>query len=144
MSADAPRQFVDTNVLLYAYDSSTATKHDLAKSLIDRLWRERAGALSIQVLQEFFVNATTKVAEPMEISVARQQIRRLGTWTSHSPSVADVLAAIDIHRDHRISFWDAMIITAAQAAGAAVVWSEDLNADQSFDGLTVRNPFRDR
>src|SRR5438445_1772366 len=137
MSADAPRQFVDTNVLLYAYDSSTATKHDLAKSLIDRLWRERAGALSIQVLQEFFVNATTKVAQPMEISVARQQIRRFGTWTSHSPSVADVLAAIDIHRDHRISFWDAMIVRSAAQLGCSVLWTEDLNAGQTYRGVRV-------
>jgi predicted nucleic acid-binding protein len=68
-------------------------------------------------------------------------IADMATWCVVRPNEADVLSAIDATSRWRISFWDAMILTAAQSVGASVVWSEDLNADQTFDGLTVRNPF---
>ena len=137
-------EFCDTNVIVYAYDVTAGTRREFARQLLDRLWTDGVGAASVQVLQELFVTLTRKIARPVDVATARGITVDLATWRIICPTEADVLAAIDATARWRISFWDAMIITAAQAAGAAVVWSEDLNADQAFDGLTVRNPFRDR
>jgi predicted nucleic acid-binding protein len=134
-------EFCDTNVVVYAYDIAAGAKRERARQLLERLWIEGVGALSIQVLQELFVTLTRKIARPVDVPTARSIIADMATWRVARPNEADVLSAIDATSRWRISFWDAMILTAAQSVGASVVWSEDLNADQTFDGLTVRNPF---
>lgn len=143
ISAEGGRQFVDTNVLLYAYSRVPEDKHRRAVDLVRRLWDEGAGALSVQVLQEFFVNATTKIAGPLEESIARRRVRQLGTWTTHAPDPNDVLEAIDIRRDYGISFWDAMIVRSAASLRCGVLWTEDLNHGQVYRGVRVANPFRE-
>ncbi len=137
-------EFCDTNIIVYAYDSSAGTRRELARQLLERLWTDGIGAASIQVLQELFVTLTRKIARPVDVPTARGIVSDLATWRIVCPTEADVLTAIDATARWQISLWDAMILTTAQTAGAAVVWSEDLNADQTFDGLTVRNPFRAR
>ena len=141
MSAEAALEFVDSNVLVYLHDRSAGEKRALAKELVDRLWRDRRGCLSIQVLQEFYVNVTRKVPKPISSELASTIVAALGEWRTHRPAVADVVAAIDIQQRHRLSFWDGMMLRSAGALGCAVVWSEDLNAGQDYDDVRVMNPF---
>lgn len=141
MSGVKHLQFVDTNVLIYAHDRSAGDKHNLAKDLIHRLWSSREGCLSIQVLQEFYVTLTRKVAKPLTSEVAAQLIHDLSVWQVHSPQAHDVLDAIQIQRLYTISFWDAMIITSAIRLNCQTLWSEDLNSGQMFDPVRVINPF---
>ena len=135
-------EFCDTNVFVYAYDTTAGTKRSAAKRLLERLWGSGEGVVSVQVLQELYVTLTRKAAPPLASADARALVQDLATWRVIEPSRRDVLEAIDGAQRWRTSFWDAMILTAASKAGAAVVWSEDLNDGQSYDGTTVRNPFR--
>jgi predicted nucleic acid-binding protein len=134
-------EFIDTNILLYAHDPSEPAKHAKSKALLERLWQERTGCLSVQVLQEFFVNATRKLSIPLEITTARTVIEDYSQWIVHTPTPKDVLAAVDVHTNHRTSFWDALILTSALELGCAFVWSEDLNSGQKYAGMEVKNPF---
>jgi predicted nucleic acid-binding protein len=105
------------------------------------LWLEGVGALSVQGLQELFVTLTRKVARPVDHGDARAIVADLATWSLVQPTASDVLAAIDATIRWKLAFWDAMILTTAQRAGADVLWSEDLSDRQRFDAVTVRNPF---
>ena len=135
--------FVDSNVLIYAHDRSAGSKHEAARTLIERLWEDRTGCLSVQVLQEFFVNVTRKVGAPLGVKEAREVISDLSYWKVHRPDTVDVLAAIDIHRRMQISFWDAMIVKSAAAQSCNVLYSEDLGDGQVYDGVRVENPIPD-
>ena len=134
-------EFCDTNIIVYAYDTTVGVKHDRAQALLERLWVQGVGALSVQVLQELFVTLTRKVARPLDHGEARSIVADLATWRLVQPTASDVLAAIDATSRWKLSFWDAMILAAAQRAGAAVLWSEDFSDGQRFDAVTVRNPF---
>ena len=92
------RQFVDTNVLVYAHDVTAGDKHSRARALVAELWDTREGCLSVQVLQEFFVTVTRKIPRPLEASATAQIIDDLAHWHVHAPAAGDVLAAIDIHQ----------------------------------------------
>ncbi|MBD0022987.1 PIN domain-containing protein [Gordonia pseudamarae] len=137
-------EFVDTNVLLYAYDQGGDRRHGVASALIAELGRARAGVLSVQVLQEFYVNVTRKVEVPLSAADAQETLRALTRWPVHSPLAHDVIAAAEIADSTRISFWDAMVIRSASQMGCRVLWSEDLNSGQSIAGVEVRNPFGTR
>ncbi|MBS1906893.1 MAG: PIN domain-containing protein [Actinobacteria bacterium] len=134
-------EFVDTNVLLYAYDSGAGERHDRALDLVSRLGRARNGVLSVQVLQEFHVNATRKIAVPLSPAAARDRLAVLSLWHVHSPTASDVIAASELAEHAQLSFWDAMIVRSAAASGCRMLWSEDLNAGQRIDGVEIRNPF---
>ena len=133
--------FVDTNVLLYAYDQDAGEKRARAADALRGLWRERRGVLSTQVLQEFYVNARRKLARPLSREAAERVLRRYGAWPVVVAEVADVLVAVGLEKRHRLSFWDALIVVAAARAGATVLLSEDLNAGQVIEGVRVVNPF---
>lgn len=141
MNVDNRPQFVDTNVLIYAHDRSAGLKHEQAKALLRDLWDSRRGCLSVQVLQEFYVNVTQKVTQPLTSEVASQIISELGVWRVHRPGVEDVLDAIRIQNRYQISFWDAMIVASALQLGCQIIWSEDLNPGQLYDQAVVTNPF---
>lgn len=138
----ASLEFVDTNVLLYAYDLSAGARHERAAELVGALGAERLGALSIQVLQEFYVNATCKVAAPLDPDAAMARVRVLSRWLVHAPQAADVVGAAQLAQTSRLSFWDAMIVQSAAALGCTTIWSEDLNDGQVIAGVLVRNPFQ--
>ena len=141
MSGDQLRgEFVDTNILIYAFDATAGDKRRVAVELITRLWLERRGCISLQVLQEFYVAATTKLMLAPEQAVL--QVGRLGRWRVHRPSVEDVLAAIDLYRRHSVSFWDGLILWSAQASQCSILWSEDLSSGQRWGNLEIRNPFQ--
>lgn len=134
-------EFCDTNVVVYAYDVTAGMKRDLASGLLRRLWELENRVLSVQVLHELFVALTRKLPQPMATDHARAIVSDFGAWQVIEPGHQDVLDAIDGALRWQISFWDAMILTAAIRAGASTVWSEDLNEGQSYGGTTVRNPF---
>ena len=135
------RQFVDTNVLVYAYDVTAGDKHSRARALVNELWDSREGYLSVQVLQEFFVTTTRKIPRPLGAPAAVQIIDDLAHWHVHAPAASDVLAAIDIHQRTGASFWDAMILRSAKELGCQTLHTEDLNPGQEYEGVQVRNPF---
>ena len=140
MSAEPGRIFVDTNILVYAHDRSAGEKHHRAKELIRMLWDSGGGCLSVQVLQEFYVNVTRKVPQPLGSSTAAAIVADLAAWELHCPSSADVQDAIRLEQRYGLSFWDAMILSSAQALGCSVVWSEDLNPGQDYAGVRVLDP----
>lgn len=141
MSGHSPLQFIDTNVLIYAHDLSAGEKHGRARDLIRELWQSGQGCLSIQVLQEFYVNVTQKVAKPLAPEEAGQIIADLAAWQVHRPGVEDLLDAIGLQGRYRISFWDAMIVASAAQMGCQTIWSEDLNPGQVYGQVVVQNPF---
>jgi predicted nucleic acid-binding protein len=141
MSDDVIFQFVDTNIFVYAYDTTAGAQHERAKLLLQQLWNARRGAISIQVLQEFYVNITRKIPFPLSNDTAKQIISDLQTWKVHSPTIADVLDAIGIQQRYQISFWDAFIVRSATQTGSDRSWSEDLNSGQVYGGVRVVNPF---
>lgn len=136
-------EFCDTNILVYSYDLSAGLKRERARALVERLWQSGDGVVSIQVLQEVFVTLTRKASPPIPAGEAREIISDLATWRVIVPSAPDVLDAIDGMQRWQVSFWDAMLLTTANKAGAAVVWSEDLNHGQRYDGAVVQNPLPD-
>ncbi|MDO9533934.1 MAG: PIN domain-containing protein [Bacillota bacterium] len=141
MIENSELEFVDTCILLYAYDKSDKNKNSQAVSLIAGLWKSGRGALSIQVLQELYVNVTKKVPNPLTASEAAHIVFDLGQWKLHRPDLENVLEAIDIHQRNQISFWDAMIVCSAKNLGCKTIWTEDLNQNQHFEGIKVQNPF---
>ncbi|NLE60323.1 MAG: PIN domain-containing protein [Planctomycetes bacterium] len=134
-------QFVDTNILVYAHDTSSGAKCARARELVRELWDSGEGGLSIQVLQEFYVAVTRKAPRPLSAADAARIVGDLSTWEVYCPAVHDVLDAIRVHERWRLSFWDAMIVVSARQLGCRVLWSEDLNAGQVIEGLEVRSPF---
>lgn len=135
------RCFVDTNLFVYAYDASAGRKREVARDIISGLWDAREGCASVQVLQELFVNVTRKVPEPLSARDAATLIEDLCAWKIHSPVPRDVISAIELHERMDVSFWDAMILTSARSLGCGILYSEDLSAGQSYDGVRVENPF---
>ncbi|MEQ1757574.1 MAG: PIN domain-containing protein [Vicinamibacterales bacterium] len=136
------REFVDANVLVYAFDSSAAKKHQAARELLERLWESGGGCISVQVLQEFFVTVTKKVARPLAVDEAVARIRELTAWKVFAPTADDVLGAIELQAQAQISFWDAMIVRAAAESGCGVLWTEDLTHGQTIRGVRISNPFQ--
>ena len=132
---------VDSNILVYAYDRLAGPKHAQAKILAQKLWENKAGCISVQVLQELYVNLTRKAASPVETGQAAQIISDLCTWQVHVPDGSDVLGAIDIQQQYQLAFWDAMIIHSAVEAGCSLIYSEDFSPGRVYQGVKVVNPF---
>jgi predicted nucleic acid-binding protein len=133
--------FVDTNVLAYAHDVSERARQPVARALLDELWRTRSGALSTQVLQEFYVVATRKFVPAMARSAARNIVASYSAWPVVGVDTALILSASALEERHRLSFWDALIVEAAHRAGAARLASEALQAGRRLRGVAIVNPF---
>ena len=134
--------FVDTNILVYAHDRSAGEKHRLALELLSELWESRTAAVSTQVLQELYVNVRRKAGQPLSLDEARSLIADYLRWEVVVNTGDSLLEAIEIEARHGIAFWDALIIQAATAAGAEVLYSEDLSDGQLYETVRVVNPFR--
>ncbi|MGB6877623.1 MAG: PIN domain-containing protein [Candidatus Acidiferrales bacterium] len=134
------RTFVDTNVLIYAHDLDAKTKYEAAKHVLQELWSERSGILSMQVLQEFYVNVTRKIPKPMSKESARLVVGTYAVWCIET-TTAEISAAFRIEDQSQIGFWDALIVASAFKGGASRILSEDLNAGQSIAGIRIENPF---
>lgn len=134
--------FVDTNILIYAYDRTAGNKNKIAGALVADLWDSGLGMMSTQVLQEFFVNVTAKIPKPLSPRKAREILNDLMTWDIVTVDGDSVLRGVDIHLQYKYSFWDSLIIEAAVRGGSDVLLSEDLSDGQTVEGITIRNPFR--
>ncbi len=134
------RTFVDSNILIYAHDVDAKAKHQTAKSVLRELWSERTGALSAQVLQEFYVNVTWKIARPMPKASARLVVATYAAWCVDT-TPAEISTAFQIEDVSKIGFWDALIVAAALKSGADRILSEDLNPGQLIAGIRIENPF---
>jgi predicted nucleic acid-binding protein len=137
------KYFVDTNILIYAHDTTAGVKHQRAKALVEELWNNRSGVVSTQVLQELCVNLQRKVARPLSPQETREIAADYLTWHVVVNDGQSLLAALDLQGRYQLSFWDALVIHAAQAAGVATLYSEDLSNDQRFGGVRVLNPMTD-
>ena len=138
MSGEA---FVDTNLLVYAHDSHAGPKSIRAQELLGQLWRERRGVLSTQVLQEFCVNVRRKFRQPMTPAEVREAVMAYQNWRLVVNTANSILRALELEQRYQISFWDAMIVQAAESAGCEVLYSEDLSHGQEYGGVLVVNPF---
>jgi predicted nucleic acid-binding protein len=136
------RTFVDTNILIYAYDQREPEKSAKAREIVSELWRTREGLLSTQVLQELYVNLTRKLRVVIPRPEARALVGRYGRWPVHAITTGDILEAADLEERHTLSFWDALIVVAAVRSGAERIVSEDLQHDRTIDGVRIENPFR--
>jgi predicted nucleic acid-binding protein len=134
------RNFVDTNILIYAHDVDAGAKHQVAKTILRELWSQRSGVLSMQVLQEFYLNVTRKIASPLPKDVARLVVNSYSVWCIET-TPAEITTAFRIEDESRIGFWDALIVAAAVKCGALRILSEDLNAKQVVAGVRIENPF---
>jgi predicted nucleic acid-binding protein len=134
------RSFFDTNILVYADDDDAPAKQRVARDLWHAHRRDGTGVVSLQVLQEYFVTVTRKLK--LDPRKARRKVELLAEFDVAEPDVSDILAAIDLHRLHGFSFWDALILRSAQQAGCRVLLSEDFQGGREIDGIQVVNPFR--
>lgn len=133
--------FVDTNVLLYERDARDPRKHAAARRWLEHLWNTKSGRLSFQVLSEFFVAATQKLKPGLTARDAREYVRVLATW---NPALVDERVfetAWRTQERYRLSFWDALIVAAAQLQGCRYLLSEDLQDGQALGAVTVLSPF---
>jgi predicted nucleic acid-binding protein len=135
------KYFIDTNILMYAHDTSAGAKHERAKTLIEELWRDRTGVVSTQVLQELAVNLRRKTGKPLDAKATREVVADYLTWEVVVNGGESILEALDIEERYKISFWDALVVQAAQSAGTKVVYSEDLSDGQHYGSILVINPF---
>ena len=134
--------FLDTNIILYAYDVSAGEKHQRAKEIVLDLWNSGLAVISTQVLQEFFVTATQKIPKPLDNRFAKDIVGDLLKWEVVINDGVSVLEAIELLLQYGYSFWDSLIIEAAIKGGAEILLSEDLSHGQTIQGVTIMNPFK--
>ena len=132
-------EFVDTNVLVYAHDGNAGIKHARSVDLLTRLVEGSIGALSIQVLSEFYSVATRKLG--MSVKETEDIIDDLSGWLIHRPDHADLIRASRLHRARKIAWWDALVLNSAIQLSCSALWSEDFGSGQRFGKLIVRNPY---
>ena len=138
----AHKVFVDTSILVYAYDVSAGEKAEAAREILLELWDKGTGVVSTQILQEFYVVVTRKTPHPMDARTARGIVEDLMLWEVVVIDADSVLEAIDISGKHRLSFWDSLVVQAALRGGASELVSEDLHPGKTVAGIRVRNPYR--
>ncbi len=134
------RSFLDTNILVYTDDTGAPEKQARALDLVERCQIERTGVISTQVLQEYFVTTTKKLK--VSGAVAKRKMELLGGLDLVRIGFEDILAAVDLHQDHQISFWDALVVRAALRSRCSILLSEDLQAGRKIDGLEIVNQFK--
>ena len=132
--------FVDTNILIYAYDTEAGNKHKSCKSKIRELWNDGNGVISTQVMQEFYVNVTRKIPKPLSLEQTRRILTQYETWQVETIDAPLVSFASKIQERNKLSFWDSLIIATVIQGNVRVLYSEDLNAGQIIEGIEVVNP----
>ncbi len=137
------RVFVDTNILLYSRDVSEPAKQPIAAALLVDLWENRTGRVSVQVLNEYFVNVTRKLDPGLPPEEAWDDVEALMAWNPVSLDASLLSRAYSAYQRYALSWWDSLIVTSAEAAGCATILSEDLSHGASYFGVAVENPFRE-
>jgi predicted nucleic acid-binding protein len=138
----ADKYFVDTNILLYAHDPSTGVKRDRARQVVEHLWQTGQGVLSTQVLQDLCFNLRRRVAHPLPVEEIRRLIQDYLSWEVVVNTPESAIQALELEVRYKISFWDALVVNAAESSGAAVLYSEDLAAGQKYGSVRVVNPLK--
>jgi len=133
--------FIDTNILVYAFDSSEKEKQNIAQSLLNKEGTTGEISLSTQVLQEFFVIVTRKLKEPLSIDDASKTIQYFSVYPLVQINPNLILKAIDRHQNESFSFWDALIVEAALQANCKILLSEDMQNERQIGKLKIVNPF---
>ena len=134
--------FVDTNVLVYARDTGHPTKQGRASDWIAALWELGEGRVSLQVLQEYYVTTTRKLKPGLDPEEARADILDLSAWSPVAPDMQMLAAAWSAEERFGLSFWDALIVAAAQVARCNILLTEDLQHDMDLEGVRVIDPFQ--
>lgn len=134
--------FLDTNIIIYAYDVGAGEKHNIAKKVFVELWDSGLGVISTQVLQEFFVNVTQKMPKTLDKRLTKDIVSDLLKWNVVVNDGESIVEAIEILLRYGYSFRDSLIIEAAMRGGATVLLSEDLSYGQVIHGVTIKNPFK--
>lgn len=132
--------FVDTNILMYAHDRGAGAKHNRARAVVEELWESEAGVVSTQVLQELYVNLRRRTEQKQDSKAAREIVKDYLSWEVVVNTGASMLEAIEIEQRHGISFWDALIVQAAESSGAKLLYSEDFSSGHRYGSLRVINP----
>ena len=140
MNSMKERSFLDTNVLVYTDDADAADKQATSLSLLHAGWQTGNVVLSTQVLQEYFAAVTRKLG--VDAAIARRKVELFGRLEILGIGHDDILRAIDLHRLHGFSIWDALILTMALKAQCRVLYTEDMQDGLVIDGLRITNPFR--
>jgi predicted nucleic acid-binding protein len=136
------RVFLDTNILVYANDASEPEKQRVAREAIRSAILEDRAVVSVQVLGEFWVTVTQKIRKPLSREIARHQIQLLGMMTIVPLDEPLFQLALDLQDLHQLSYWDAMIVAAADTAGCDRLLTEDLSAGRSYGSVQIHNPFQ--
>lgn len=137
-----PLHFVDTNLLVYARDASEPEKQEAAKRWLRCLWVARTGRVSAQVLNEYYVVVTEKLRPGLDRGQARADVRNLMAWAPVPTDRSVIEGAWTVQERHGLSWWDSLVVSAAQIVGCAWLVTEDLEHDRVFDGVRVVDPFR--
>lgn len=135
------RCFVDTNILVYAHDQGAGLKFERATILVEQLWSEMRGVISTQILQELYISLRRKVSRPLSVSEAQAVVRDFCAWDVIINNRESVLRAISLEARYQLSFWDGLILQAAQQAETELLYTEDLNHGQRYGTVQVINPF---
>jgi predicted nucleic acid-binding protein len=133
--------FLDTNVLVYAHDLDAGEKQSLAADIVSNLWESRNGVLSIQVLKEFYVTLTRKVSSPLSKLEARKLVQKYSHWHVVLNDPLIIVQASEIEESYNLSFWDALIVSAAYSQNVPTILTEDLTHGQIIEGILIENPF---
>ncbi len=137
------RNFVDTNILVYAHNLDADVKNEITGNILKKLWREGTGVISTQVLQEFYVTVTRKIPDPLSAAKARGILENYMAWHVELNGPESILLASEIEERHLLSFWDSLIVAAACNAKADKILTENLNHGQIIEGVLIENPFRE-
>jgi predicted nucleic acid-binding protein len=137
------KPFVDTNILVYAHDLVAGIKNERARALVGKLWTSGGGVLSTQVLQELCINLRRNAAKPLTVEETRSLIEDYSDWEIVVNTQNSVIEALAMEARYQISFWDALIIHAAEKSGAAILYSEDLSDGRIYGSVRVVNPLNE-
>lgn len=133
--------FVDTNVLVYRYDSTEPRKQRIAEEWLTALWENGAGRISTQILQELYVTLTRKLSRGLTPPEARRIVRALSSWSPVPIDPPLILEAWELEDRYQISFWDSLVVAAAIRSGSTILLTEDLQAGMKLGAVSVLDPF---
>lgn len=133
--------FVDTNVFVYARQAGESVKQPLAARWLERLWSEQTGRTSIQVLNEYYTILTRKIKPPLSPAEAWEDVKNLIAWKPQSVDLELLHRGREVEQRYRLSWWDSLIVAAAQLQNCVLLLTEDLQDGAAYGAVTVRNPF---
>jgi len=136
------KSFVDTNVLVYAHDTAAGSRHQRAKALIDQLWDSGQGVVSTQILQELCFSLQRKLTRPLSALEIRRIVQPYLAWEVVVNTPQAAIEALEASSRYKISYWDGLVLHAAEFAGAALLYTEDFSHGQKYGGVRAVNPFR--